>query len=74
MPNNLLGIVGIILSYVAIGITLIAAGWTVYGQGTAMTNPDRQAAIGRQLQRASWVWVVAGLVFLGMALYLVFKL
>ena len=74
MPSSLLGVVGIILGYAGIGLTLIGVAWTAHAQGKALANPNQQASIGRQLQYTSWVWFVAGFVFLGLAIYLVFKL
>ena len=74
MASNLLGVAGIILTFVGIGLTLLAVGWTAHSQGQALANPNQQGNIGRRLQSVSWVWFVAGWVFVGIALYLVSEL
>lgn len=74
MPSGLLGVVGIILGYAGIALTLIGIAWATHAQGRALANPNQQARIGRQLQSASWVWFAAGAVFLFLAVYLSLKL
>jgi hypothetical protein len=68
MPSSILGITGIILTYVGIGTTLVGVAWTVHSQGIVLENPAQQTRIGRQLRRISWLWFSAGILFLGIAL------
>lgn len=74
MREAVLGVVGIILTYVGVGLTLVGVGWGIHWQGKALANPEKQAHIGRQMQCWSWVWAIAGLFFLGIAVYLWIKL
>jgi len=74
MQEAILGVVGIILAYLGIGLTLVGIGWGIHWQGRALANPDESAHIGRQMRCWSWLWAIAGFIFLGMAVYLWIKL
>jgi len=74
MAEAMLGIVGIILSYLGIALTMLGLGMSVFYQGKALEKPEEHTSIGKKLRIASYIWMTGAAVFFSIVVYLFIKL